>query len=382
MANDQLTLLRRREVAGTIAVIAWGFGFFLALLVAPNTQSDIGSLIGLSMLVAYVSTICWIAFDASLRGVGAGGGMATGGWVVFAIFLLPAVLLIYILSRPASPIVCSQCGTALASPSPVCPNCGRPMSAVNRVFARLTDSLAPGSLERARLTARNLALTLVVLVFAEWAIHDALPHVLKGFGGFLAVISFAAYWVLVPWWVYLDATYRRMEAVPWALLTLLTNVFGLVTYLVIRYPDPGACRSCGAYLTAGQKHCPYCGSEAGLICPQCNTPLRAEWAYCPACATQLSAPPAQPKQDQPPNSVAGMVSDVAGNPIAEAEVRVDSKADGLKAKTDASGRYRLENLELRPYVLIASAKGFEEASKAYTPGVGEVSFALCSLHGG
>lgn len=382
MVNDQLISLRRREIAGTIAVIAWVVGFFMVFLVGPYTESDVGPLIGLAMSVGYVSTICWIAFDAHVRGVGVGGGMSPAGWVVFAIFLLPIVLLIYVLSRPAAPVVCSQCGATLASPCPVCPSCGRSMSPINRVFAKMTDLFAPGSLERARRTARLMAITFIALVFAEWIIHDALPGFLKSFGGFLAVISFAAYWVLVPWWVYLDASWRRMEGVPWALLTLLTNVFGVVTYLVIRYPDPGACRSCGAYLTAGQKHCPYCGSEAGVACPQCKAAIRPEWAYCPACAVQLTAPVAQPRKEQVPNSVCGIVSDGAGNPIAGAQVRVDSRSDGLKAETDECGRYQLENLEPKPYVLIASAEGYEEASKAYTPGLIEVSFCMKELSGG
>lgn len=367
MVNEQLILLRRREIAGTIAVTAWVFGFFLTTLIGRLVYDE-----GWAMLVffaAWIATICWMALDARLR------GMPAAGWIIFAIFLLPAALAIYLITRPAAPIICSQCGTALAAPGPICPNCGRPMSAINRVFARMTDSLAPGSLERARHTAMYMAIALGAFVLFGILFGRVLriPDV-------LGVIAISAYWVLVPWWVYLDATRRRMEPVPWALLTLLTNVFGLVTYLVIRYPDPGACRQCGAYLAIGQKHCPYCGSEAGLICPQCKAPLRAEWAYCPACAMQLSVPVAQPKTEQIPNCVEGIVSDAStGNPISGAEVRVDSKSDGLKAETDASGRYRLENLEPRPYVLVASAKGYEEAAKAYKPGMSEMSFSLKTL---
>lgn len=373
--NEQLILLRRREIAGTIAIIAWAFGLFLGFLVAPYA-SGTGDWAALSIIAGWIATVFWVALDAAVRGI------PSAGWVIFTIFTGPVALFIYYLTRPVCPIICSQCGTASVTPTPVCPNCGRPMSAINRIFAQMTSSLAPGSLERAMRTAKYMALTFIALVFVEWAIHDALPHELKGFGGFLAVISFAAYWVLVPWWVYLDASWRRMEAVPWALLTLLTNVFGLVTYLVIRYPDPGACRTCGAYLTAGQKHCPYCGSEAGLNCPQCKAPIQSHWAYCPACSAQLTAPPTQPKQPQPANFVEGMVADAAtGNPIAGAEVRVDSKADGLKAVADDCGKYRLENLDPRPYVLIASANGFEEATNAYKPGMAEVGFCLKPVSG-
>lgn len=373
MVDEQLMLLRRREMAWTVAAIAWGLGFFLAVFVEPHVDTHIAPIF---VLVGWLATIYWIGLDARFR------GLPAAGWVIFAVFLLPVALGIYLLTRPVGPFRCTQCGATLAAISSTCPNCGRPMSVFNRIFAQMTDSLAPGSLERAKQTARNLALTCIGLVFAEWAIHDVLPAWLQGFGGFVAVISFAAYWVLVPWWVYLDATWRRMET-GWAHLALLTNIFGLVTYLVVRYPDPGACRSCGAYLTAGQKHCPYCGSEAGLTCPQCKAAIRSEWAYCPVCATQLTAPAAQPKKEQIPNCAQGIVTDAAtGSPIAGAEVRVDSKSDAVKAVTDDCGKYRLENLEPRPYVLIASANGFEEATNAYKPGMAEVGFCLKPLPGG
>ena len=367
MIDEQLTLLRRKEIAGTIAVIGWGLGIFLGFLVEPEGFAI------LLMLVGWVSAVYWMALDARFR------GLAPAGWVVFAIFLFPVALAIYLLTRPAAAIICSQCGAALSIPSSVCPNCGRPMSPVNRVFARMTDALAPGSLDRARRTARNMAISFIALVLVEWLIHDLLPGFLEGFGGFLAVISFAAYWVLVPWWVYLDASWRRMEGVPWALLTLLTNVFGLATYLVIRYPEPGACRQCGAYLTAGQKHCPHCGTPALLACPQCKAALRPEWAFCPSCSAQLTTPVTRATQPQPASFIEGMVADSSGNPISGAEVRIDSKSDGLSCLTDGSGRFRLNDLEPRPYVLLASAKGYEEEAKAYTPGTGQADFRLKTL---
>jgi len=374
MVDEQLILLRRREIAGTIAVIGWAFGLFLAFVVGPYTNTE--SWVALSIITGWIALVVWVSLDAQVRGI------PGGGWIVLAVFTGPVAFLIYFLSRPITPIVCSQCGSALAEPSPICPNCGRPMSAINRAFGRITDSLAPGSLDRAGRTAKYMALTLAIMVVVGAALKDSAPYPLRNLAGFLLVISVAGYWVLVPWWVYLDASWRRMEAVPWALLTLLTNLFGLVTYLVIRYPDPGACRQCGAYLAIGQKHCPQCGAEAMLTCPQCKAPIRAEWAYCPVCATQLSAAVTQPKKEPLPGCVEGIVSDVAGNPIAEAEVRVDSKADGLKVKTDESGRFRLENLPPGPLVLVASAKGYEEASKAYTPGMGEAGFCLKASPGG
>ncbi len=179
-----------------------------------------------------------------------------------------------------------------------------------------------------------------------------------------------------------------MDAVPWALLTLLTNVFGLVTYLVIRYPDPRPCPQCGAYLTMELKRCPYCGSEAEPTCPRCQSPVKADWVYCPACAAQLPLPTQTgPAQDDigsvaasPSVSIAGTVVDAqTGLPLAEAEVKVDSKAEAPGVTTDESGRFLLSGLDPRPYVLVASAEGYIAQAKGYTPtatGAGRLHFML------
>jgi RNA polymerase subunit RPABC4/transcription elongation factor Spt4 len=205
-------------------------------------------------------------------------------------------------------------------------------------------------------------------------------------------LCLAGYWVLLAWWVYLDATWRRMEATPWAILTLVTNVVGLVTYLVIRYPEPHTCEHCGANLQMGLKRCPYCGSETELACPRCQAPIRADWLYCPACAAQLpkaqpSSQPAEAPISQPTSrpavSIMGTVTDAAtGLPIAEAQVRIDSKTDTASTAADSQGKFALTDLEPRPYVVLASAEGYAPATRGFTPsatGGGKLDFSLYPL---
>jgi len=277
--------------------------------------------------------------------------------------------------------LCTSCGTPLSTGTQVCPQCGRQTSAINRIFSGLTQSVMPGPLETAKHTAKYMSFAL-----AAFALFGLLFGQSLSIPGSARVLAIAAYWVLVPWWVYLDAMWRKMDAVPWALLTLLTNVFGLVTYLVIRYPDPRACSQCGAYLTVGLKRCPYCGSEAERTCPRCQASVKADWVYCPACASQLPAmqPSASAADEQPDTTplltLQGTVTDAATkSPIPGAEVRVDSKREGAATTTDPLGRFVLADLDPRPYVILASAKGYAQDAKAYIPspaGAGRVDLAL------
>ena len=159
-----------------------------------------------------------------------------------------------------------------------------------------------------------------------------------------------------------------MDAIPWAILTLLTNVFGLVTYLVIRYPEPRTCKKCGADLPIGFKRCPYCGSENQSVCPSCQCPLQANWIYCPSCGFRIPIPDAEANHFEGVVSVSGSVLDAAsGRPIQGAAVRIDSKKENRSTITDSAGLYVISELPVRPYVVEATADGYNTESRGYVP---------------
>ena len=115
-------------------------------------------------------------------------------------------------------------------------------------------------------------------------------------GGLLGA-SLLFLWFLLPTWVYLDAKGRGVESpVRWSILTLVSLVFGLAIYLILR-PEQGtkgACQNCGRTL-GSEKFCPYCGSPAANdFCPNCGYPARAEWTFCPNCQTVIQKAPETP----------------------------------------------------------------------------------------
>ena len=112
--------------------------------------------------------------------------------------------------------------------------------------------------------------------------------------GILLAASALFLWFLLPTWVYLDAKGRGVDSpVLWSVLTLVSLVFGLAIYLILR-PEQGTkgvCQNCGR-TTGGEKYCPYCGSPATSdFCPKCGYPARAEWTYCPNCQTAIQKIP-------------------------------------------------------------------------------------------
>jgi RNA polymerase subunit RPABC4/transcription elongation factor Spt4 len=224
-----------------------------------------------------------------------------------------------------------------------------------------------------------------VVLFGK-LLDGVFPSPLDTLARLLWILSAAGYWVMAAWWVYLDASWRRMDAVPWGILILLTNLFGLVTYLVIRYPDPKTCGKCGAYLKLGLKRCPYCGSETEPTCPRCQSPIQADWVFCPACSAQIPDFMSRLESEfattdiSPSLSIRGTVIDaVTGTPIEYAEVKIDSRNGRRAAGTDPFGRFAFSDLDPKPYVLLASAPGYSTEAKPYTPdptSAAQVHFSL------
>ncbi len=116
-------------------------------------------------------------------------------------------------------------------------------------------------------------------------------------------IFLLAYWLWLPMWVYLDASQRAStKAWAFALLVLLTNVFGLTVYLVARPEGPLGCPSCGAPMKAEFRVCPHCGGGQRKRCAKCNQSLEEAWPFCPQCGE--GQPTAQPTA-APNSSAAG-----------------------------------------------------------------------------
>lgn len=134
-------------------------------------------------------------------------------------------------------------------------------------------------------------------------------HVMS-FGPFTRFYGLLGIWGLIQIalaiWVGVDANRRGLNGFLWGLLVLITNIVGLIIYLIAAplivqknggvpalaaSPAPAAapaavqrrCPGCQAAVESDFKVCPFCG--VSLRCSQCEKPIQAGWKVCPNCGT-------------------------------------------------------------------------------------------------
>lgn len=105
----------------------------------------------------------------------------------------------------------------------------------------------------------------------------------------LAILLIPVNMILLSIWMFLDARKRQFNSSLWGILGLLTNVIGLIIYLVVR-PEPKTCPKCETVLEKGFMVCPTCGYHNAQACQKCGALLKEEWSRCPYCAHPAQMP--------------------------------------------------------------------------------------------
>lgn len=103
-----------------------------------------------------------------------------------------------------------------------------------------------------------------------------------------SLLALVLYWLALPLWVFLDARARGERAWLWAVLALIGNALGVITYVLMRRPSLLACPQCGAPVYRRDDACPRCGLRLRLACPACHEPLADGWKFCPRCASRVA----------------------------------------------------------------------------------------------
>jgi hypothetical protein len=153
------------------------------------------------------------------------------------------------------------------------------------------DGVALGSLYLRRVPAEH-----------EWYQSDERLEAISAVGGGVAALAFGFLWVLLPTWVYVDASERGVRRVGlYAFLTVISSLVGLVVYLIARPEESKrlACPGCSREVNGGA-FCPHCGRDlSASFCATCRYPLKPDWVFCPACRTEIKSP-AIPAPEAPP----------------------------------------------------------------------------------
>lgn len=117
----------------------------------------------------------------------------------------------------------------------------------------------------------------------------AMPYaeqLLEAIGGLLSIIFFV-YWVLLALWVYKDASRRYLNATLWGLLVLVTNIVGLIVYLLFKQNNQ-TCYKCGALQSRSDVFCSICGAKINKSCEKCGNIVAKDDKYCSKCGEKLN----------------------------------------------------------------------------------------------
>jgi RNA polymerase subunit RPABC4/transcription elongation factor Spt4 len=135
------------------------------------------------------------------------------------------------------------------------------------------------------------------------------PIVIAGFVGFGLVI-----WFSIIVWTFMDIRSRSKDKVIWTfatLLVVLTNVFGLVIYLILRphetlmqayersleeeallqeIEERPICPSCRHRVGLDYRICPNCLTKLKDVCLNCERLVELDWGICPYCTVERKVP--------------------------------------------------------------------------------------------
>ena len=97
-----------------------------------------------------------------------------------------------------------------------------------------------------------------------------------------AMLLFMIYWVIIALWVYQNALKSGLYAPVWGIVTLFTNIGGVMIYVIYKNIN-GICAFCGTVQSKTNLFCVHCGKRIGISCAECGHTLNERDDYCPEC---------------------------------------------------------------------------------------------------
>lgn len=134
------------------------------------------------------------------------------------------------------------------------------------------------SYESTRVTGNKILIirTVTPIPYAEGLIETS-----AAIFGFLFII----YWIGLALWIYKDAGKRNLNASLWGLLVLITNLVGLIVYLIYKQNNL-TCIQCGTLQSKYNVFCSSCGIKVNENCSSCGAIINKRENYCTRCGSK------------------------------------------------------------------------------------------------
>ena len=100
------------------------------------------------------------------------------------------------------------------------------------------------------------------------------------------MLLFMIYWVIIALWVYQNAEKSHLSAPIWGIITLCTNLAGVLVYTVYKHSN-AVCPCCGAVQPRSNTFCTSCGAKIGLTCPECGHGTASGDNFCSSCGHKI-----------------------------------------------------------------------------------------------
>lgn len=98
----------------------------------------------------------------------------------------------------------------------------------------------------------------------------------------IMMLLFMIYWIIIALWVYQNSRKSRLSAPVWGIITLFTNLAGVLVYIIYKHIN-SVCAFCGAVQSRGNVFCTFCGKKIGTTCSECGHSLKQNDCFCPKC---------------------------------------------------------------------------------------------------
>lgn len=95
-------------------------------------------------------------------------------------------------------------------------------------------------------------------------------------------LIFTLYWIGLAIWVYKDANKKNTNASLWGLLVLVTNIVGVIVYLMFKQ-NSILCYTCGTIQNKSNRYCSNCGVKINNTCDKCGSIVNRQENYCKNC---------------------------------------------------------------------------------------------------
>ena len=98
----------------------------------------------------------------------------------------------------------------------------------------------------------------------------------------ILVLFFMIYWIITSLMIYQNALKIKLNAYFWGILTLFTNVIGVLIYLIYKN-NRITCNECNTSNEKNNIYCINCGNKINDCCTKCHNIINKKEKYCKSC---------------------------------------------------------------------------------------------------